>query len=71
MGPFLLFACDDDAAERLAGVVATIVVDDLPAQARILTDLGATIVAPPAPTPNGHRLIARHPDGRVFEYVGP
>jgi predicted enzyme related to lactoylglutathione lyase len=71
VGPFLLFSCDDGVAERLSRVVATIVVDDLQAQARILTDLGAIIVAPPAPTPNGHRLIAKHPDGGVFEYTGP
>ena len=23
----------------------------------------------PAPAPNGARLIARHPDGSVFEYL--
>jgi len=53
-------------------------VDDLDAQVTILRELGAELVAPPvAPLvtppvaiPNGRRLVARHPDGAVFEYVG-
>lgn len=70
VGPFLLFTVTDDA-QRIADVVATVTVDDLPATHQLLLDLGADIVAPIASTPNGHRLIARHPDGGVFEYVGP
>ena len=27
------------------------------------------VVEGPAPAPNGARLIARHPDGAVFEYI--
>ncbi|MGI8902700.1 MAG: VOC family protein [Solirubrobacteraceae bacterium] len=70
-GPFLLFAAPDHVAERLSRVAATISVDDFVVQGRALTQLGAEIVAPASVTPNGHRLVARHPDGSVFEYVGP
>jgi predicted enzyme related to lactoylglutathione lyase len=69
VGPFLLIAAGDNA-RRAAQVAATIAVDDLAATERLLLRLGAEIVAPRAATPNGHRLIARHPDGAVFEYVG-
>ena len=30
---------------------------------------GGEVVEGPAPAPNGARLIARHPDGAVFEYI--
>jgi hypothetical protein len=32
-------------------------------------EVGAEIIAGPVPTPVGRNLIARHPDGSVFEYV--
>ncbi len=70
VGPFLLFTPGADAG-RAAEVSATVTVDDLPSTERLLTSLGAQIIAPAAATPNGHRLIARHPDGAVFEYAGP
>lgn len=69
VGPFLLFAAPADIAGKLEAVAATIKVDDVVEQARLLRSIGAEIVAPPARTPNGHRLVARHPDGGVFEYV--
>lgn len=67
VGPFLLLTAGPDA--RIAGVAATLAVDDLTDTHDLLIHLGAQIVAPPVATPNGHRLIARHPDGAVFEYV--
>jgi hypothetical protein len=69
VGPFLLFILPE-GDKRLARVAATITVDDLPATHDLLIGLGAEVIAPMATTPNGHRLIARHPDGGVFEYVG-
>jgi len=71
VGPFLLFAADGEVGDRLARVVATIAVSDIETCAGRLRALGAEIIAPPAATPNGHRLIARHADGGVFEYTGP
>ncbi len=69
VGSFLLFAAPDDIADRLERVVATIRVDDVAEWTARLQPLGAEIVAPAELTPNGRRLIARHPDGGVFEYV--
>ena len=31
--------------------------------------VGGQLLEGPAPAPNGDRLIARHPDGAVFEYI--
>jgi predicted enzyme related to lactoylglutathione lyase len=70
VGPFLLFTAGEHA-NRIAQVAATLTVDDLPATEKLLTGLGAEIIAPATATPNGHRLIARHPDGAVYEYTGP
>jgi predicted enzyme related to lactoylglutathione lyase len=70
VGPFLLFTAAGEAGDRFARVIATITVDDIAAQLFHLERLGADIIAPPTLTPNGQRLIARHPDGGVFEYVG-
>jgi predicted enzyme related to lactoylglutathione lyase len=50
-------------------VAATIAVKDVEEAHRVLSDLGARIVAGPVPTPVGGNLIAVHPDGSVYEYV--
>ena len=70
VGCFLLFHADGADGDRLAGVRATLVTDDLDREIGGLAELGAEVVAPPARTPNGRRAIIRHPDGAVFEYVG-
>ncbi len=31
--------------------------------------VGADVIAGPVPTPVGRNLIARHPDGAIYEYV--
>jgi hypothetical protein len=51
-------------------VAATLTVDDLTATHQLLIKLGAEIIAPLTTTPNGRRMIVRHPDGAVYEYVG-
>ncbi|MBV9820189.1 MAG: VOC family protein [Solirubrobacterales bacterium] len=70
VGPFLLFSAPEHVGDRLENVAATLTVDDLVAHEALLRSLGAQIIAPIAETPNGRRLVARHPDGAVFEYVG-
>lgn len=57
VGPFLLLSAGP--GEPVARVAATVTVDDLPATQRLLTDLGAEIIAPAAATPNGHRPALR------------
>ncbi|GGP80947.1 hypothetical protein GCM10010215_02440 [Streptomyces virginiae] len=71
VGPFLLFAGPDEAAQRVAGVAATLAVADLDLAVEEAEAGGAEVVVPVQPTPNGHRAVLRHPHGGVFEYVGP
>jgi predicted enzyme related to lactoylglutathione lyase len=66
VGPFLLLA-GNTAAYR--DRTATIQVADLAPVLAALNTAGGEIVEGPAPAPNGARLIARHPDGAVFEYI--
>jgi predicted enzyme related to lactoylglutathione lyase len=70
IGPFLLFSGSEEAVQRVAGVAATLTVADLDSAVEEAIAGGAEIVAPKSPTPNGHRVILRHPQGGVFEYVG-
>jgi predicted enzyme related to lactoylglutathione lyase len=55
--------------EVLRKVSATIAVKDVEDAHRVLTELGARILAGPVGTPVGRNLIAMHPDGVVYEYV--
>lgn len=66
VGPFLLLS-GNTAAYR--DRVATLEVARLAPVLAALEEAGAEVLEGPAPTPNGERLIARHPDGSVFEYV--
>ena len=65
VGPFLLLA-GDIAAYR--DRTATIQVASLTPVLTALASAGGAIMEGPTPGPNGPRLIARHPDGAVFEY---
>ncbi|MGW4564191.1 VOC family protein [Streptomyces sp. NPDC004561] len=69
VGSFLLMSGPEEELEVLRKVAATIAVKDVEEAHRLLTELGAQIVAGPVPTPVGRNLIARHPDGSIFEYV--
>jgi predicted enzyme related to lactoylglutathione lyase len=66
VGPFLLLA-GNTAAYR--DRVATIMVGRLPPVIAAIQSAGGQIVEGPSAAPNGARLIARHPDGSVFEYI--
>ncbi|MGW0883939.1 VOC family protein [Streptomyces sp. NPDC002671] len=69
VGSFLLMSGPEAELEILRKVAATIAVKDVDEAHRVLTELGARIIAGPVPTPVGRNLIAVHPDGSVFEYV--
>ncbi|AKN73583.1 glyoxalase [Streptomyces sp. PBH53] len=69
IGSFLLMSGPEEELEILRKVTATIAVKDVDEAHRLLTGLGARIVAGPVPTPVGRNLLAMHPDGSVFEYV--
>ncbi|MFG2786203.1 VOC family protein [Streptomyces sp. NPDC048419] len=69
VGCFLLMSGPEAEIEVLRKVAATIAVKDVEEAHRVLTELGAHIVAGPVATPVGRNLIAMHPDGAVYEYV--
>jgi predicted enzyme related to lactoylglutathione lyase len=66
VGPFLLLA-GDTAPYR--DRVATLLVRDLRPVIADVERTGGHLLDGPSPAPNGRRLIARHPDGAVFEYI--
>ncbi|HWG23022.1 hypothetical protein [Actinospica sp.] len=66
VGPFLLLS-GDTAAYR--DRVATLRVRSLEPVLATLSTHGGDVIDGPSAAPNGRRLIARHPDGSVFEYV--
>ncbi|MFF4211671.1 VOC family protein [Streptomyces sp. NPDC001796] len=69
VGCFLLMSGPESELEILRKVAATIAVEDVEEAHRVLSELGARIIAGPVPTPVGRNLIAVHPDGSVYEYV--
>ncbi|MGW0204589.1 VOC family protein [Streptomyces sp. NPDC003233] len=69
IGSFLLMSGPEAELDILRKVAATIAVENVDEAHRLLTDLGARIIAGPVPTPVGRNLLAMHPDGSVFEYV--
>jgi hypothetical protein len=69
VGPFLLLAGSEAALAPYRDRVASVIVDDVAEVAALVEQAGGQLVEGPAPAPNGARLIARHPDGSVFEYL--
>ncbi|MHA5055131.1 VOC family protein [Streptomyces sp. SD15] len=69
VGCFLLMSGPEAELDILRKVAATIAVKDVDEAHRVLSESGALILAGPVPTPAGRNLIARHPDGAVYEYV--
>ena len=67
VGPFLLLS--GPHAARYNNRVATLLVNDLGPVIRDITEAGGDILDGPSPAPNGARLIARNPDGVIFEYI--
>lgn len=66
VGPFLLLSGNtDDYRDR----VATLLVRSLDPVLEALAANGGQVVDGPNRGPNGRRLIARHADGSVFEYI--
>jgi hypothetical protein len=69
IGPFLLLAGSADALAPYRDRVASLVVDDIDDVTREIVRAGGELIEGPAPAPNGARLIAKHPDGALFEYL--
>jgi predicted enzyme related to lactoylglutathione lyase len=68
VGPFLLYA---GPLEKYVSQTATVIVDSLDSVLDTLDKAGAEILEAPNDVPNGTRIVARHPDGSVFEYMQP
>lgn len=64
-----LFLLIEGADEEVRSHAATIAVRDIDQVARTVESAGGTVVEGPASGPTGPRLIARHPDGSVLEYI--
>ncbi|MBB5126242.1 VOC family protein [Streptomyces griseoloalbus] len=69
VGCFLLMSGPAAELDVLRKVAATIAVQDVEETREVLAEMGADIIAGPLPTPVGRNLIARHPDGAVYEYA--
>ncbi|MCP9205922.1 VOC family protein [Streptomyces cucumeris] len=69
VGCFFLMSGPETELSILRKITATLAVKDVDEAVADLTAVGAQIVAGPLPAPVGRTLVARHPDGSVFEYV--
>ncbi|MFD7664023.1 VOC family protein [Streptomyces sp. NPDC059788] len=69
VGCFFLMSGPEEQLSVLRKITATLAVKDVDHAVADLTAVGAQIIAGPLPTPIGRNLVARHPDGSVFEYV--
>jgi len=69
VGPFFLMSGPEGHLEVLRKIAATLAVRNVDEALADLKAVGAEIIAGPKSTPVGRNLVARHPDGSVFEYV--
>ncbi|MEU1036592.1 VOC family protein [Streptomyces mirabilis] len=68
VGPFLLYS---GPLEKYVSQNATVIVESLTPVLDVLGKAGAEILEALNEEPNGTRIVARHPDGSVFEYMQP
>lgn len=66
VGDFLVIQSTDDQVRSHA---ATIAVRTMSPVVEAITQAGGQLLDGPAPGPNGARLVARHPDGNILEYI--
>jgi predicted enzyme related to lactoylglutathione lyase len=68
VGSFLLLSGPAESLDSYQRV-ATLIVNDIGAAAAAVESRGGEILEGPTEAPNGPRMIARHGDGAVFEYI--
>jgi hypothetical protein len=68
VGPFLLYS---GPLEKYVSQTATVIVGSLDPVLEALSKAGAEVLEAPNEVPNATRIVARHPDGSVFEYMQP
>ncbi|MEU9977745.1 hypothetical protein [Streptomyces sp. NPDC051014] len=66
VGPFLLYS---GPVEKYVSQHGTVIVGSLAPVLEALGTANAEILEAPNEVPNGTRIVARHPDGSVFEYM--
>jgi predicted enzyme related to lactoylglutathione lyase len=69
VGPFLLMSGPPGHLDVLRRIAATLAVADVEEAVADLRAVGAEVLAGPQHTPAGRSVVARHPDGSIFEYV--
>ncbi|MFF4222126.1 VOC family protein [Streptomyces sp. L500] len=69
VGCFFLMSGPEAELSVLRNITATLAVTDVDEALADLRAVGAQIIAGPVRTSIGSNLVARHPDGSVFEYV--
>ncbi|HHL3304290.1 TPA: hypothetical protein ACQ444_005121 [Bacillus cereus] len=52
-------------------VAATIVIDDLQKVKKLVFNYNGVIITEPIQVPTGMKMIVRHPDGNIIEYIKP
>jgi hypothetical protein len=70
VGNFLLLSGAPDSLANYQRV-ATLIVSDMAAAVAVVRENAGTVLEGPGDAPNGPRMIARHGDGDVFEYIEP
>ncbi|MGV9330832.1 VOC family protein [Nocardia sp. NPDC003726] len=69
VGDFLLIAGSPDDIERYRTTVGPVIVEDLDALLRTVTEHGAQLIAGPFTSATGTSVYVRHADGAQLEYV--
>ncbi|MFI1235625.1 VOC family protein [Nocardia salmonicida] len=69
VGDFLVIAGPQDAVSAYRDTVGPVIVDDLDAAQRFVSDIGGAITRGPVVSATGRVVYARHPDGAHVEYV--
>ena len=52
-------------------VAATIVIDDLNEVKELILNYNGVMITEPIQVPTGMKMIIRHPDGNIIEYIEP
>ncbi|MGG2933989.1 hypothetical protein ABEO66_07395 [Bacillus pacificus] len=52
-------------------VAATIVIDDLNEVKELILNYNGVMITEPIQVPTGMKMIVRHPDGNIIEYIEP
>ncbi|WP_410981141.1 VOC family protein [Bacillus pacificus] len=52
-------------------IAATIVIDDLNEVKELILNYNGVMITEPIQVPTGMKMIIRHPDGNIIEYIEP